>query len=201
MKIERISENQIKCTLSRSDLASHQIKISELAYGSEKTRELFQDMMDQAFEEFGFDANDIPLMIEAIPVSMDCIVLMITRVEDPDEIDTGFTGLSSFDGLFGGSSFRQEEEHAPDGPDIHSLLPQYLERIFVFDDLENVIRLAHAAGKYFTGTSSLYIDRSVGTYYIVLSNNGSTAANFASVCNAAIEYGSKDQVVRASKTC
>ena len=68
MKIERISENQIKCTLSRSDLASRQIRMSELAYGTEKTRGLFQDMMEQASNEVGFDANDLPLMIEAIPV-------------------------------------------------------------------------------------------------------------------------------------
>ncbi len=32
----------------------------------------------------------IPLMIEAIPISMDSIVLIITKVEDPDELDTRF---------------------------------------------------------------------------------------------------------------
>lgn len=38
MKIERVNENQIRCTLNQADLASRQLKISELAYGSEKQR-------------------------------------------------------------------------------------------------------------------------------------------------------------------
>ena len=68
MKIEKLSDNQIRCTLNKSDLAARQLKISELAYGSEKAKKLFQDMMQQASYEFGFEAEDIPLMIEAIPV-------------------------------------------------------------------------------------------------------------------------------------
>lgn len=91
MKIEKISENQIKCTLNKSDLASRQIKLSELAYGSEKAKNLFRDMMQQASHELGFEAEDIPLMIEAIPVSSDCIILLITKVEDPEELDTRFS--------------------------------------------------------------------------------------------------------------
>lgn len=91
MKIEKINDNQIRCTLNKYDLASRQIKISELAYGSDKAKMLFRDMMQQASAEFGFEAEDIPLMIEAIPISADCIVLMITKVEDPEELDTRFS--------------------------------------------------------------------------------------------------------------
>lgn len=91
MKIEKISDNQIKCTLNKSDLAARQIKLSELAYGSEKAKSLFRDMMQQAAHEFGFEAEDIPLMIEAIPVSSDCIILLVTKVEDPEELDTRFS--------------------------------------------------------------------------------------------------------------
>lgn len=91
MKIEKISDNQIKCTLNKSDLASREIKISELAYGTNKAKDLFRDMMKQASYEFGFEADDIPLMIEAIPISADCIVLIITKVEDPEELDTRFS--------------------------------------------------------------------------------------------------------------
>ena len=67
MKIEKISDNQIRCTLTRADLADRQLQLSELAYGTEKAKSLFRDMMQQAAFEFGFEAEDIPLMIEAIP--------------------------------------------------------------------------------------------------------------------------------------
>lgn len=97
MKIEKVSENQIRCTLTREDLADRQIKISELAYGTEKAKALFRDMMQQAAYEFGFEAEDIPLMIEAIPLSADTIILVVTKVEYPEELDTRFSKFSEPD--------------------------------------------------------------------------------------------------------
>lgn len=91
MKIEKVNDHQIRCTLTKADLADRELKISELAYGTEKAKNLFRDMMQQASFEFGFEAEDIPLMIEAIPLSGDCIVLIITKVEDPEELDTRFS--------------------------------------------------------------------------------------------------------------
>ena len=95
MKLEKLNDNQIRCTLTKADLADRQIKISELAYGSEKAKSLFRDMMLQASAEFGFEANDIPLMIEAIPMPNECVVLIITKVSDPEELDTRFSKFSS----------------------------------------------------------------------------------------------------------
>ena len=76
MRIERINDNQIRCILSKHDLSERQLKISELAYGSDRAKELFRDMMEQANLDFGFDADDIPLMIEAIPTSKESIILV-----------------------------------------------------------------------------------------------------------------------------
>lgn len=94
LKIERLSENQIRCTLNKADLSEKQLKISELAYGTPKARELFQDMMQQASVELGFEADDTPLMIEAIPVSPECLIMIVTKVEDPEELDTRFSRFS-----------------------------------------------------------------------------------------------------------
>lgn len=94
MKIEKINDTQIRCTLTKDDLASRRIKLSELAYGTDKARSLFQDMMQQAHHQFGFKLDSSPLMIEAIPISPDSIVLNITKVEDPEELDTRFSKFS-----------------------------------------------------------------------------------------------------------
>ena len=91
MKIEKVNDHQIRCTLTKADLADRELKISELAYGTEKAKSLFRDMMQQAAVKFGFEADDIPLMIEAIPLNSDCIVLIITKGEDPEELDTRFS--------------------------------------------------------------------------------------------------------------
>ena len=94
MKLERVNDHQIRCTLTRADLAARQLKLSELAYGSEKAKSLFRDMMQKATYELGFDAEDTPLMIEAVPVSSDSIILIITKVEDPEELDTRFANFA-----------------------------------------------------------------------------------------------------------
>lgn len=90
MKIEKINESQIRCTLTKEDLANRQLKISELAYGSNKAQKLFREMLQQASDEVGFEMEDIPLMIEAVPLSSEAIVLTVTKVPDPDELDTRF---------------------------------------------------------------------------------------------------------------
>lgn len=90
MKIEKINDNKIRCTLTSADLAERNLKLSELAYGTEKARNLFQDMMIKANQQFGFNVDNAPLMVEAVPVAPDSIVLIITRVDDPQELDTRF---------------------------------------------------------------------------------------------------------------
>lgn len=94
MKLERVNDHQIRCTLTKADLADRQLKLSELAYGTEKAKSLFRDMMQQASYELGFEADDIPLMIEAIPLSSESIILIITKVEDPEELDTRFSNFA-----------------------------------------------------------------------------------------------------------
>ncbi len=120
MKIEKVNENQIRCTLTREDLAERQLKISELAYGTEKAKMLFRDMMQQAEYEFGFEADDIPLMIEAIPLSADTVILLITKVEYPEELDTRFSKFSEPDmedvyEEFNSSTATQSQPEGADG--------------------------------------------------------------------------------------
>lgn len=109
MKIERINENQIRCTLTSFDLSVRNLNLGELAYGSEKARNLFREMIQKASNEVGFDAEDIPLMVEAIPLSNESVMLVITKIEDPEELDTRFSKFAppseeDLDGLFGGIS-------------------------------------------------------------------------------------------------
>ena len=66
MKIEKINDNKIRCTLTSADLAERNLKLSELAYGTEKARSLFQDMMLEANQQFGFNVDNAPLMVETI---------------------------------------------------------------------------------------------------------------------------------------
>lgn len=94
MKLERLSDIQIRCTLEREDLSERRIHPSELTYGNAKTRELFHEMLARADYELNFHAEDIPLMIEAIPLANDRIMLLITKISEADELDTRFAKFS-----------------------------------------------------------------------------------------------------------
>ncbi len=124
MKIERINENQFRCTLTRADLADREIKISELAYGSEKAHHLFDDLLEKAFDELGFEVNDSPLMVEAIPLSSECLILIVTKVDDPEELDTRFSNFTS-------SADTDEEDEASieDASEIFDLFSQIRKNI------------------------------------------------------------------------
>lgn len=106
MRIEKINSNQIKCVLDKEELLSRHINVSELAYGSDKAQELFKDMMQKASYEFGFESGNAPLMIEAVPLSSEGIMLIITKVDNPDELDEKYTGLS----IPSARTFKKKEE-------------------------------------------------------------------------------------------
>ena len=139
MKIERISENQIRCTLSKNDLIERQLKISELAYGSDKAKELFRDMMQQANIDFGFEAEDIPLMIEAIPTSRDSLVLVITKVDNPEEFDEKFS-------RFGIQTDEYDDEADYDEEDEYEESSNILDSPEIVDCFQQLHELIEEAG-------------------------------------------------------
>ncbi|SEF71189.1 adapter protein MecA 1/2 [Eubacterium ruminantium] len=102
MKIEKINDNQIRCILNKQELEDKNIRLTELAYGTDKAKELFHDMIRQAAEEVDFEVDGSPLMIEAIPTNKDTLILIVTKVDNPDELDarfSRFTHLSEDDDL------------------------------------------------------------------------------------------------------
>lgn len=246
MKIEKVNDHQIRCTLTKADLADRELKISELAYGTEKAKSLFRDMMQQASYEFGFDAEDIPLMIEAIPLNSECIVLVITKVEDPEELDTRF---SKFAPSVHDDDYNDEDENdnaldsmlqtLSDGADevldlfkkIHDTKyndsvadaanaafgtdkaknPEKantvskkadavdLTRIYSFENLNQVTRLAHILVQYYNGKNSLYKASNIGAYMLVVTQSEHTPEEFNKICNMLSEYGSSEKFISASE--
>lgn len=236
MKIEKVNEQQIRCTLTREDLANRELKISELAYGTEKAKTLFRDMMRQAAYECGFEAEDIPLMIEAIPLNSECIVLIITKVEDPEELDTRFSKFAP--------SVHEDDDYDEDTDDLADILsdgadevlnmlrkmsgsetqessaktsassantqpqkavpkeapqPQQITaRLFSFNTLHDVTRMAHVASSY-KGINTLYKDEAGSHYLLLVSSAGQNAADFNRICNLISEYGKPEKAVLSAK--
>ena len=220
MKIEKVNDNQIRCTLTREDLDSRHMKLCELAYGTEKAKMLFRELMQQASYQFGFNADDIPLMIEAVPISSDAILLIVTKVEYPEELDTRFSRFSedqddtdeSYDEIDltrnGSASandiiklFRQAKEAvaaagkaAEQGgiPGSERDIPVDITKMFVFHNMDDLFRLTHILTPFYHGKNYLYKNPKTGEYYLVVSKSQHTPEEFNKVCNILTEYGSQD---------
>ena len=218
MKIEKLNDKQIKCTLTQDDLAKRNLKLSELAYGTDKAKDLFRDMMQQASFEFGFDADDTPLMIEAIPSSDDSIVLIITKVDDPEELDTRFSKFTpssekgaslkeSLEKLEGAEQFTDllnKIKNAASGisdkdkeklKEEKEVLPL---RIFQFDSIDTVIDAAHLVNPEYTGSNTLYYDTVEETYVLAITPAIEPDPDFIKVCNMLSEYGSPEKASAAT---
>ena len=219
MKIEKLSENQIRCTLTGEDLALRHLKMSELAYGTEKTQNLFREMIREADFEYGFGADNMPLMIEAIPMSTDSIVLIITKVDDPEELDTRFSRFSPNIGETGEDPEDPDEDLDPEEvmdminaqrktpakPEqrFSDLLEDAVgeqadSRLFLFTlkSIQNVMDLAAAIGS-FAGTSRLYKERGTGEYLLALHRGKETVERFRQICQIAYEFGSGKSIPAA----
>ncbi len=209
MKIEKLNDNQIRCTLTRADLASRQLKLSELAYGTEKAKSLFHDMMRQASREFGFEAEDIPLMIEAIPSTSGSIVLIITKVEDPEELDTRFSKFAPLgdadskksavlDKLEGADEFLDLLEKVKDSvsaeePTKEATPEELRVRLFSFANLDSVINATQLLDRMYSGSNTLYKDQINDYYILALSQDQHSGIDFNRICNMLSEYGSLER--------
>ncbi|MCR5054936.1 MAG: adaptor protein MecA [Lachnospiraceae bacterium] len=214
MKIERLNENQIRCTLTREDLESRHMKLSELAYGTEKAKALFHEMMKFAYTKYGFEADDVPLMIEAIPISADSIVLIITKVDYPEELDTRFSRFSDADDdyeyddeydLFDDEyDYEDEEPSKPTAPgnplkifrkrsddnnSENDEVSAETERLFSFTNMDTLFHAAGMLSGFYFGRNSLY--RKDDLYYLLVTKDVHTAEEFNKVCNILTEYGSQ----------
>ncbi len=117
MRFEKINENKLKIELTKEDLIKHNIKISDIAFGSDNSRKLLHDIMAQAFEELDFEPDNLPLVIEAVPTSGFSINIFITKIQDENELEENLGKVAkqnekSLDGLSLLEKFTNEFEQA-----------------------------------------------------------------------------------------
>ncbi|MCM1568059.1 MAG: adaptor protein MecA [Roseburia sp.] len=213
MKIEKVNDNQIRCTLTREDLASRELKLSELAYGTEKAKNLFRDMMQQANFEFGFEAEDIPLMIEAIPLNAECIVLIITKVEDPEELDTRFSRFApSGDEEEDYEDYDSEDNDSKEITDLFHRIQDAKKtaedtapkpaavRVFRFPTLQAIMNAAVLVKERYQGSNTLYKDETGDAYLLVLTPGEGSPEDYDRTCNILSEYGTLKRMSSLGKS-
>lgn len=172
MRIEKINDTQIRVTLSHSDLIPRDIKISELAYGSQKAQKLFRDMMTQAYEEFGFETTNVPLMIEAVPLSAESIMIVVTKIEDPTQIDLKLSQLGErpTHRTFKSQDNDIDTYHKSSKTKSTKAQDENLVLIYSFSSFDQLTNASQRINSIYCGMNSLY-KYSEGTYFLVLQPN------------------------------
>jgi len=207
MKIEKIDDNSIKCTLSSLDLSSRNLNLRDMTYGSQAAKRLFNEMMQKAKEEVGFSIENTPLMIEAVPLQGGAVQLIISKVDDPEELDTRFSKFSAagsgqngwiselatqiLEGAQGLMKQLKETEEEPGVADEKKESGDEGIRLYRFRTLDRVIDAAKAVSYCDLGANSLYKAEDKKGYYLSLHSKGDDTDSLNRAANLLLEYGER----------
>lgn len=183
MKIEKISDTQIKFILTKEDLIDRDIKLDELSSPTDKTQNLFKEIMEQAMEECDFIADDAPLMVEAVPVALDGIMIIVTKLADKNLPENKLSLLSQSKEArkFKRKSITPYENKSQDEGEIV---------IYSFDSLDDIIHVALRLKDVYYGTNTVY--KYMDKYFLVMQNDISVGKNkFSNFLPVLNEYGTK----------
>ena len=193
MKIEKISDTQIKFILSKEDLAGKDIKLEDLTSSTEKTKELFRDMLAKALEECGFSIDDAPLLIEALPIAMDSIMIIVTKIDSEEKEN------SSEDSETVSAKAKDNHKYKRKSINVHRSEPIGSTDTFIysFEKLDDVIDVCIKTNRRTINDSSLY--KQFGKYYLVVSVNKDSMETFEKFSYILGEYGQKQNATSLSK--
>ena len=82
MKIQPYQKNKLCCHITSEELRIRNVKVNDFTKGTEAATRLFYEIMEQAALHYNFNADDVPLKIEVIPIDADHITLIISKGQD-----------------------------------------------------------------------------------------------------------------------
>lgn len=136
MRMERLSQDKIRIFLTFDDLTERGIQKEDMWREIPKVHELFSEMMDQAYNELGFDASG-PLAVEVFAMPAQGMVVIVTR----------------------GKLERDAESATEDEEEVYELevtLEQSEAIIYRFRDIEDAIGAAKTIVGHLTEEGRMY---------------------------------------------
>lgn len=146
MRVERLSRDKIRFFLSLDDLMERGIEKEDMWRDIPKVHELFNDMMDQAYQELGFEIAG-PVAVEVFALPAQGMVVVVTRGRTPSPSD--------LDDL--------------EGDDLYELevtLEESDQVIFHFTDFEYLVQAAFNLHRIIADGGKVFAYRD--DYYLVL---------------------------------
>ncbi|MDR1644125.1 MAG: adaptor protein MecA, partial [Clostridiales bacterium] len=172
-----------------ADLSDRNIRLAELAYGSAKAQQLFREMMEQAMAECHFNTENTPLVIEAIPLSTENVMVIVTKVAESSNNDERANLAREVKKQK--RRIRESTEKMERGGAATHI------SIFSFGTLDEAANASTRLAGVFFGDNSLY--KSEGRFYLLINN---TFDGFSTEAIELIlgEYGQKHLSSKLSAT-
>ena len=145
-------------------------------------------------------------MIEAVPLQGGAVQLIVSKVEDPEELDTRFSKFSSHSSGQNGwiselatqilegaqglmKQLNEDEETETVEKEAKNDKKEEGIRLYRFQNLDRIIDAAKAVGGYDLGKNRLYKDDDKKCYYLSLHSKDTDSLN--RVANLLMEYGDR----------
>lgn len=169
MKIKKINEDKVQIIITNQDLEERDFKKWELMPLSPKAQELFQDLLDMAYQECGFEIeDDSQLMVEAYPLTVDSFAIVMTKIRS-----------AHFTEQFHVSSPAQQAEEGEISP-----AERGTKQVWRFHDLETCCRVCSRLIPDYVEKSALY--KYEDMYYLALQLLPEAQVEFSALLG---EYG------------
>ncbi|HAH18352.1 MAG TPA: hypothetical protein DCL29_05020 [Eubacterium sp.] len=198
MKLEKLSENSIRCTIDRKEFETYKIKLGEIINGNGNAPKFFKEIIYKAHEQFGFEPNNFPLIIEATANIPDNIVFTITKVNTEEEMEkmkkivamnqkkfqnnllNNIHNVEDMDDLIQEIEDYKNNDATDEGDDFEESV------IFMFSNVDNLITSAKQVDGIYKGVSDLY--EIEGNYVLLLDAELEDAESYQYSCDIISEY-------------
>jgi adapter protein MecA 1/2 len=175
MRMERLSQDKIRIFLTFDDLTERGIQKEDMWREIPKVHELFSEMMDQAYNELGFDASG-PLAVEVFAMPAQGMVVIVTR----------------------GKLERDAESAVEDEEEVYELevtLEQSEAIIYRFRDIEDAIGAAKTLAGRLTDEGRMY--RYQNQWILCFDPAGLESSGYHALIAVLAEYGEATSVTPA----
>ena len=190
MKIEKVNDNQIRCILTPGDLIKRHLSIKSIAQGDQAAQALVREMMEQSSEEFGFEPNEFPLLVELSPAEGGGIALTVTKVNSMDEIPISAQAdhlMRALQAIVNMAKDNDRKERIP--APVAAFSFDARRPLVLPPELKEDPRGVHTA---------LYWQPKYNVYYLCVTSSLKNQAVFSHVCHLLSEYGRSVPVTEGS---
>jgi adapter protein MecA 1/2 len=139
MRLERLNQDKIRIFLTFDDLLERGINKEDIWHDIPKVHDLFNDMMDQAYQELAFEVSG-PVAVEVFNLPAQGMVVIVTKGK----------------GYFESSQGEKDEDLNDEFYELEVTLDESDDVMFSFKELDDIIQVAHKLQPFIEDGGKLY---------------------------------------------